>query len=202
MSKPFHVIVTPIKYGYTVPFLKIRMFSIRWFCDCDCDCDCGTKHKSILAGHLKLGRIISCGCVWQGLSEYERSNIGKKPKHSVSENHKIRNFVEYSKWRRSVLNKDNNKCVICGSDHRIEAHYIYPFLSYPEKRLDITNGISMCFPHHNMFIKGSFHDIYGTDTTPEQLEEYINNKRSELGIKEHFNIYEYMNNVNYNINQS
>ena len=47
-----------------------------------------------------------------------------------------------------------------------------------------------------MFVKGSFHNIYGSkNNTPEQLEEYINAKRAELGINEHFDINEYMKGI-------
>lgn len=173
----------------------------RWFCDCDC----GNKHKSILASHLKSGKIISCGCVWLGLSERERQGIGNRVKKNASkktsENHKIRNSVKYACWRRDVLNKDGNKCVICGSDHRNEVHHIYPFLNHEDLRFDINNGITLCFEHHNMFVKGSFHYIYGsTDTTPQQLESYINATRQSLGIKENFSVSNYMNKIN-NIKQ-
>ena len=47
-----------------------------------------------------------------------------------------------------------------------------------------------------MYVDGSFHKEYGTyNNTPEQLEEYINRKRQELGITESFNIYDYMSSI-------
>ena len=40
----------------------------------------------------------------------------------------------------------------------------------------------------------SFHNIYGMrGNTPEQFEYYVNEKRQELGIKEPFDVYKYMN---------
>ena len=167
--------------------------AMRWFCDCDC----GTKHKSILASHLKAGKIISCGCVWLGLSDWDKQRIGNRVKKNatkeMSENHKIRNSTKYACWRRDVLNKDGYKCVLCGSDHRNEVHHIYPFVDYEDLRFDINNGITLCFEHHNMFIEGSFHNVYGSkNNTPQQLEDYINATRASLGITEHFDIQQYM----------
>ena len=106
----------------------------------------------------------------------------------------IRNSEEYDVWRENILKKDNYKCVICGTNHKLEAHHIYPFSSYIEKRFDLNCGITLCYDHHSMYAFDSFHKAYGTyDNTPEQLNEYINRKRTELGFTESFDIYKYMN---------
>lgn len=165
---------------------------MRWLCDCEC----GTKGKSILACHLKAGNIVSCGCFWR---ESITGENNKNWKGGVrTEREIIRTSSEYQNWRKDVLRYDNFKCVICGSNSKLEAHHIHPFADFKELIFCQWNGITMCKNHHNKDIVESFHKIYGTkDNTPEQLQEYINKERKKYGNNEPFNIYEYMNNKKY-----
>ena len=61
---------------------------------------------------------------------------------------------EYRDWRKSVFEKDNYTCQECGArngngkDVYLEAHHIKPFAEYPDLRLEITNGITLCKPCH------------------------------------------------------
>lgn len=55
--------------------------------------------------------------------------------------------ADYKNWRRMVFERDNFVCKICGSS-KIEAHHIYRWAEYPEKRYDIDNGITVCKLHH------------------------------------------------------
>lgn len=65
---------------------------------------------------------------------------------------------------------------------------------YDDIKYSVNNGISLCKNCHYTTIPGSFHNIYGTkNNTPEQLEEFINNKRKQLGINIPFSIKEYQN---------
>lgn len=71
-------------------------------------------------------------------------------------NHLIRNSFEYKEWRRVVFARDNWTCVWCRyrscrkikgrSD--IEADHIKPFVDYPELRLAIDNGRTLCVECH------------------------------------------------------
>lgn len=89
----------------------------------------------------------------------------------------------YNQWVSDVKNRDG-KCVICErSDISLEAHHILSYKKYKELRTDIHNGITLCECHHSPMILGGFHQIYGTKGfTKEQLQEYINNTRHELGF--------------------
>lgn len=85
----------------------------------------------------------------------------------TSENHKIRNSLEYRKWRKNIFERDDYTCMMpfCGiRGGKINANHILTFKSYPEKRLDISNGITLCVECHrhihfkedmysNLFIK-------------------------------------------------
>ena len=56
---------------------------------------------------------------------------------------------ELREWSRDVLMRDNFTCVMCHSvGTRLEAHHIKKFSDYPELRLDINNGVTLCIPCH------------------------------------------------------
>ena len=71
-------------------------------------------------------------------------------------NHRIRQSSEYREWRTSIFERDNYTCVGCGvnrdnqGDERmvLNADHIKPFAHYPELRLDLDNGRTLCVPCH------------------------------------------------------
>lgn len=66
----------------------------------------------------------------------------------------IRRSGEYSSWRTAVFERDDYTCVKCG--HRggeLNAHHIKPFAKYPDHRLDIDNGITLCKECHKLVHK-------------------------------------------------
>jgi len=64
-------------------------------------------------------------------------------------NTKIRKSTEYKNWRISVFERDDYTCQECG-EHGCElnADHIKPFALFPEHRLDIDNGRTLCVPCH------------------------------------------------------
>lgn len=111
----------------------------------------------------------------------------------TTEAQSLRKSPQYENWRTSVYEKDDYTCQCCGTrGGRLTAHHIHDYATYENERLNIDNGITLCFNCHDSTIKGSFHNTYGTHgKTPEELEQYINNRRKELGILIPFNIDEY-----------
>lgn len=72
---------------------------------------------------------------WRGGQVYERINI--------------MNTREYKKWRTDVYRRDGFKCVSCDSVGDIlHAHHILSYAKYPDKRLDIDNGVTLCVECH------------------------------------------------------
>jgi len=60
------------------------------------------------------------------------------------------NFSSYrlSKWSKAVRARDNNTCVICGSQEKLEAHHILPKALYPDSAYMMINGITLCDDCH------------------------------------------------------
>lgn len=113
---------------------------------------------------------------------------------AVNENRRIRKSKKYVEWRTNIFEKDYYVCQCCGKrSSRLNVHHIKSFANYPNLRFDIKNGITLCTSCHDATIKGSLHNTLGIhDITPEQLEEYINIRRKELGITVPFTIQSYL----------
>ena len=107
-----------------------------------------------------------------------------------TENRRMRDSKMYKDWRDSVYKRDDYTCQCCGvRGGRLNVHHIFDFANYKNLRLHIDNGITLCEECHSAKIPNSLHDIYGTKNVgPEELTEYINSRRKEIGIKESFNI--------------
>ena len=157
-----------------------------------CKCSCGTI-KTVRGAELKNGKLTTCGnnkIHWSG----ENSPTWKGGLTSL--NIRGKNNSDYHTWRNAVYVKDWYTCQCCGKSKDIikNAHHILPYAEYEDLRYDVDNGITMCKECHYTTIKDSFHNKYGTiNNTPEQLEEFINWKRKQLGIDIPFSLEEYRN---------
>lgn len=61
----------------------------------------------------------------------------------------IRSSADYKEWRKKVFSRDDYTCVLCGiRGAKIHADHIKPFALFPELRLDINNGRTLCVPCH------------------------------------------------------
>lgn len=115
-------------------------------------------HKQRGTGKWMLGRTLpestrekmrlrkgELGANWQG---------GKTPANT-----KIRNSPEYKLWREAVFKRDGFMCVWCGEKGGIlNADHIKPFSLFPELRLAIDNGRTLCIDCHkktNTYLCGS-----------------------------------------------
>lgn len=60
---------------------------------------------------------------------------------------------EYKKWQKSVFQRDNHTCQLCGKTKcPIAAHHIYMKAKYPGRTLDTDNGITLCDKCHHKTI--------------------------------------------------
>lgn len=50
----------------------------------------------------------------------------------------------YKEWQQAVFAKDGYKCVICGNTNDLTADHIFPVVSHPELKYQVSNGRTLC----------------------------------------------------------
>jgi ribosomal protein S27E len=138
-----------------------------------CRCECGNE-KEVSNYELISGGTKSCGC----LRSENMKKIGINPtgenhwhwKGGISnERHLSMAHKEYKDWRNDVFERDEYTCQKCSQiGGELRAHHIYNYADYPELRLDVDNGITLCEECHR-----KFHSINGNTTNKEQLNNFI-----------------------------
>jgi hypothetical protein len=72
----------------------------------------------------------------------------------TNENRRIRASSQYKFWLKSVFKRDNYTCQKCGKrGGKLNAHHIRRFAKFPELRLDVNNGMTLCADCHNTWHK-------------------------------------------------
>lgn len=51
-------------------------------------------------------------------------------------------------WGRKVRRRDKFRCVVCGSENKLQAHHILSFSTHPHLRYDVSNGKTLCIDCH------------------------------------------------------
>lgn len=103
----------------------------------------GQRNKSKDTLETRLRKSI--GLRGKYLGEKHHSWKGGK----TPENKRIRNSSIYKHWRKKVFERDNFTCVFCKrNDVKVFADHIKPFSLYPELRLEISNGRTLCLECH------------------------------------------------------
>jgi len=124
-----------------------------------CECECG-RVKVIRGCDMKQGKSTSCGCFAKELTSWRMtgSNHHSWAGGTSREADVFRNSSEYKEWRLDVYHRDNFTCSKCGYSKggTLQAHHILSFSRFPEARLLVDNGDTLCKKCHN-----EFHDLYG-----------------------------------------
>lgn len=86
---------------------------------------------------------------------------------------KERQYTGYKEWRLKVFKRDGFNCLNCGTNstvnNRLVAHHIVNHHSYPEGRIDVDNGATLCSECH-----WEFHRLYGTmNNNQKQLNDFL-----------------------------
>lgn len=55
---------------------------------------------------------------------------------------------KHGSWSRAVISRDNATCQMCGATEQLQAHHICSYADYPDKRWDVSNGLTVCFSCH------------------------------------------------------
>lgn len=139
-----------------------------------CECECGTI-KEIDNYQITTGGTKSCGCLLtEHIKSVTQNPIGEDHwnwKGGITcERNSIMSQIEYKQWREDVFERDKYTCQKCNRVGRnLHAHHIHSFSKYPELRLEVDNGITLCQACHK-----EFHKINGFDTDQNQLDEFLN----------------------------
>jgi len=105
--------------------------------------------KEKLRNKMK-GRLPWCAGKKRPEISGEKNNFWKGG--ITSENKRIRESIEYKSWRTDVFERDGFICQMpeCEKTERyLNAHHIKRFIDYPELRLSIDNGITLCKKCHD-----------------------------------------------------
>lgn len=151
--------------------VKPRLVAVSKYCSMACKNAHGMQRKTTRkprkcvvcgADHFFARKTCSPECIvkWASLKQAgEKSHrwMGGK----TSEAMKIRNSQAYADWRNAVFARDDYTCLHCGQrGGRLNADHIKPFARYPELRLDVSNGQTLCFECHKQtdtFAAGADH---------------------------------------------
>jgi hypothetical protein len=71
-----------------------------------------------------------------------------------------RNDKEVKHWKLSVLRRDNHTCVKCGSKNNLFAHHVCEWSDFPELRIDVDNGETLCGVCHHKEHKGMARELF------------------------------------------
>lgn len=59
---------------------------------------------------------------------------------------------QYKKWRKAIARRDGFACQWprCGSNQRLRFHHIRKWVSFPNLRFELDNGLTLCKHHHDL----------------------------------------------------
>ena len=103
---------------------------------------------------------------------FGKMNPNWNPNLTDEERLNNRTISGLTRWKKEVKKKNNHTCQKCGSKKHLEVHHIDSWNNFKELRLDIKNGITLCFECHRSSNK-SIHNIFGSFTTKNDLEEFM-----------------------------
>lgn len=142
---------------------------------CQCD-NCGkitlNRYKDYLT-HNHNGLTYCNSCKGAVLNSKEnnyrwRFDLSEEERLLNQTNHHRNNDLEYNAFIRKVLQRDNYKCIVCGSKNKLNVHHLDGFNWCEEKRKEVSNGVTLCENCHK-----NFHKLYGTgNNTKKQFEEW------------------------------
>jgi len=110
---------------------------------------CETCGKEFIHYRYRKGRFCSIVCKAKGQSGPKNQNWKGGFKNTEAWKSRINLLRQSYKWRMKVLVRDNFICRTCGADDSFDAHHIKSWKDFPEARLDVQNGITLCKLCHN-----------------------------------------------------
>lgn len=113
---------------------------------------CGREYKR-RRNYTTNAILCSPKCVGRWLSENKSGENSPRWNPNLTEEERIikRDYKEYHEWVKAVLKKDQYLCQICGSSEGVAAHHMYSYKHYPQYRLIVKYGLTMCKGCHTGF---------------------------------------------------
>ena len=69
----------------------------------------------------------------------------------MRERNEVRKLPEYKQWRKAVFARDDWTCQECGIKNvYLHAHHVFSFADFPELRLEVWNGVTLCEACHQL----------------------------------------------------
>lgn len=108
----------------------------------------GNRPPIALGNKVNLGRKPSIETrIKMRESQLKRIKEGRHNNYKglKNENKRIRGSLEYKLWREAIFKRDDWTCKTCFvRGKKLHAHHILSFAKFPEVRLSINNGITLC----------------------------------------------------------
>lgn len=193
------------KIDYSIPItVKVKDLSQGSDCLVDTCCDnCGrfkTIHYYEYNKRVHQDGKIYCKSCYFKLFRTGSNHLRWNPDKTKEERLLERKYPEYQELVKKVLFRDNYTCQCCGTcNNSMEVHHLDGYNWCKERRLDVTNCITLCEKCHS-----GFHLIYGKgNNTKEQFQEwsgidYNNVKPLDKELPKEKQIYCFENNKVYN----
>lgn len=114
----------------------------------DCYCPCGEPMKVSLNDMLRNG--YECK-ICLSKKRTGKNNPNYNPNLTKEDRNNRKNFQspEDKEWSRAIKKIDDYTCQICGKrGGNLNSHHLYNYAAYPELRLDLRNGKTLCRKCH------------------------------------------------------
>ena len=119
-----------------------------------------TKEMKQKQSLLKKGKTLNTGKTHFKKGQTSKSKNVNWKGGITPINHRIRTSKEYQIWRIAVLMRDDYTCQKCGErGGTLHADHIKPFALFPELRLAIDNGRTLCVNCHKKTESYSNHNL-------------------------------------------
>jgi len=147
-TKPSYIVNGGGKYCSSKCYGKARSSLVERDCII-----CGKsfqRHPASLARGEGKYCSQKCHGEFRGKNQFGKNNNNWRG-GLASETRKVRISRDYKAWQKAVFARDNWDCQDCGKHGgELNAHHVFGFTEFPEHRLDIWNGITLCrFCHQN-----------------------------------------------------
>jgi len=111
--------------------------------------NCETCGKTIYRTPSEIQKNVT-GIYFCSQSCWKKHNFGENhPNFNPNKHKDSRKTLENIQWRNSIYERDNYTCQTCGEyGGRISAHHIKRWVTHPELRYVISNGITLCEKCH------------------------------------------------------